>query len=35
LREQIEGGVSAREIARSWEPAVDAFLKTRDRFLIY
>jgi uncharacterized protein YbbC (DUF1343 family) len=35
LREQIEGGVSARDIARSWEPAVDAFKKTRDRFLIY
>ena len=35
LREQIERGVSAREIARSWEPAVDAFLKTRERFLIY
>ena len=35
LREQIEGGVSARDIARSWQPAVDAFSKTRDRFLIY
>jgi uncharacterized protein YbbC (DUF1343 family) len=35
LREQIEGGVSAREIARSWKPGVDAFSKTRDRFLMY
>jgi uncharacterized protein YbbC (DUF1343 family) len=35
LREQIESGVSARDIARSWKPAVDAFKKTRDRFLIY
>jgi uncharacterized protein YbbC (DUF1343 family) len=35
LREQIEAGVSARDIARSWKPAVDAFSKTRERFLIY
>ncbi len=35
LRDQIEGGVSARDIARSWKPAVDAFKETRDRFLIY
>ena len=35
LREQIESGVSARDIARSWKPAIDAFSKTRDRFLIY
>jgi uncharacterized protein YbbC (DUF1343 family) len=35
LWEQIEGGVSAREIARSWKPGVDAFSKTRDRFLMY
>ncbi len=35
LREQIESGVSARNIARSWKPSVDAFHKTRERFLIY
>jgi uncharacterized protein YbbC (DUF1343 family) len=35
LREQIEAGVSAPDIARSWKPAVDAFSKTRERFLIY
>jgi uncharacterized protein YbbC (DUF1343 family) len=35
LREQVEGGVPARDIARSWEPAVDAFKKLRDRFLLY
>jgi len=26
---------SARDIARSWEPDVAAFLKVRDQFLIY
>jgi uncharacterized protein YbbC (DUF1343 family) len=35
LREQIEAGVPAREIARSWEPAVAAFMKIRERSLIY
>src|SRR6266853_1894705 len=35
LREQIEAGVSAPDIARSWKPAVDAFSKTREQFLIY
>ena len=35
LREQIEAGVSIREIARSWEPGVDEFLKIRQRFLLY
>jgi uncharacterized protein YbbC (DUF1343 family) len=35
LREQIESGISARNIARSWKPFVDAFNKTRERFLIY
>ena len=34
LREQIDGGVSAREIARSWEPSVGVFAKTRERFLL-
>ena len=34
-REQIEGGVRAEEIARSWEPEVAAFMKVRERYLIY
>jgi uncharacterized protein YbbC (DUF1343 family) len=35
LREQIEAGVPAREIARSWQPAVEAFLRVRKRYLLY
>ncbi|HMF95165.1 MAG TPA: DUF1343 domain-containing protein [Vicinamibacterales bacterium] len=35
LREQIDGGVSAQEIARSWAPDVDTFFQTRQRFLLY
>jgi uncharacterized protein YbbC (DUF1343 family) len=35
LREQIEAGDPAREVARSWEPAVEAFMKVRERFLLY
>ena len=35
LREQIEARVPAREIARSWEPAVARFMKIRERFLLY
>ena len=35
LREQIEQNVPAREIARSWEAGVRAFLKIRERFLMY
>jgi uncharacterized protein YbbC (DUF1343 family) len=35
LREQIESGVPAEAIARSWEPAVAAFETIRSRFLIY
>src|SRR5262252_4479644 len=35
LREQIEGGIEAREIASSWVPAVDAFVKIRERYLLY
>jgi len=35
LREQIESGVPAREIARSWEERVTAFKKIRDKFLLY
>jgi len=35
VREQIEGGVTATEIARSWEPGVREFAKIRERFLLY
>jgi uncharacterized protein YbbC (DUF1343 family) len=35
LREQIEAGVPAHDIARSWEPAVDTFKKLRDGYLLY
>jgi uncharacterized protein YbbC (DUF1343 family) len=35
LREQIEAGVPAAKIAESWRPATEAFLKLRERFLLY
>jgi uncharacterized protein YbbC (DUF1343 family) len=35
LRRQIEAGVSAREIAQSWEPATAGFLELRKQFLLY
>ncbi len=35
LREQIEAGVAAEEIARSWEPEVAQVMKVRSRFLMY
>jgi uncharacterized protein YbbC (DUF1343 family) len=35
LREQIEARVPAREIAQSWQPDLAAFMKVRERFLIY
>jgi uncharacterized protein YbbC (DUF1343 family) len=35
LREQIDARVPARDIARSWEPAVADFVRTREKFLIY
>jgi uncharacterized protein YbbC (DUF1343 family) len=35
LREQIEAGVPAEQIARSWEPEVAEFQKVRKRFLLY
>jgi uncharacterized protein YbbC (DUF1343 family) len=34
-REQIEQGVPAETIARSWEPSVDRFAQQRARFLLY
>src|SRR5688572_2840286 len=33
LRGQIEAGVPAHDIARTWEPAVEPFMQLRDRFL--
>ena len=35
LREQIDAGVSAKDIARSWTASVDAFMRTRERYLLY
>jgi uncharacterized protein YbbC (DUF1343 family) len=35
LRQQIEAGVPARDIARSWEPATAGFLELRKQFLLY
>jgi uncharacterized protein YbbC (DUF1343 family) len=35
LREQIDAGTSAREIARSWEDPVARFATTREKFLLY
>ena len=35
LREQIEAGATARDIAHSWEPGLAAFALTRERFLLY
>jgi uncharacterized protein YbbC (DUF1343 family) len=35
LRERIEAGVPAQDIARSWEPAVTAFNAVRQKYLLY
>jgi uncharacterized protein YbbC (DUF1343 family) len=35
MRQQIEAGVPARDIARSWEDAVESFMTIRERFLLY
>jgi uncharacterized protein YbbC (DUF1343 family) len=35
LREQLERGVPAGDIARSWMPAVAEFNRVRERFLLY
>jgi uncharacterized protein YbbC (DUF1343 family) len=35
LREQIEAGVTARDIAHSWTSSVDEFIRTRERYLMY
>jgi uncharacterized protein YbbC (DUF1343 family) len=34
-REQIEAGVPARDIARSWTASVDEFCRLRERYLLY
>jgi len=35
LREQIDAGVPASDIAASWHDPVEAFLKTREHVLLY
>jgi uncharacterized protein YbbC (DUF1343 family) len=35
LRERIEAGVDAQEIARGWEPDVAAFMRVRQKYLLY
>src|SRR5262249_13385318 len=35
LREQLESGMAARDVARSWESPVAEFQKLRARFLMY
>jgi len=35
LREQVEGGMSARDIARSWEAEVARFAPLREKFRLY
>jgi uncharacterized protein YbbC (DUF1343 family) len=35
LREQLEAATPVAEIARSWEPGVQAFMKVRENFLLY
>lgn len=35
LRKQLDAGTPARDIARSWEKPVEAFLKVRAQFLLY
>jgi len=35
LRQQIDAGVTAKEITRSWEGPVAAFKKVREKFLLY
>jgi uncharacterized protein YbbC (DUF1343 family) len=35
LREQIESGMSANEIAKSWRDETDRFLKIRQNYLLY
>ena len=35
LREQVEGGMNARDIARSWMRGVETFSRMRERYLLY
>jgi len=35
LRKQIEAGMSEEEIRATWQPSLDEFKKTREKYLIY
>ena len=35
LREQLQAGLTARQIAESWQAGIEAFQKARARFLLY
>jgi uncharacterized protein YbbC (DUF1343 family) len=35
LRQQLKDGLTAKEIKNSWKPAIDTFLVTRQKYLIY
>jgi uncharacterized protein YbbC (DUF1343 family) len=35
LRKQLAAGMSAKEIKATWKPGIDAFVKTRQKYLIY
>ena len=35
LRQQLDAGVPVREIAQTWVPEVEVFLKVRQKFLLY
>ena len=35
LRKQIEKGMSEEEIRATWQPAIDEFMKIREKYLIY
>jgi len=35
LRSQIDSGIDPRAIASSWTPSVEAFMKIRERYLLY
>ncbi|MCC6702187.1 MAG: DUF1343 domain-containing protein [Fluviicola sp.] len=35
LRKQLAAGLTAKEIKASWKPGIEAFLKTRKKYLIY
>ena len=35
LRKQIEAGMSEEAIRATWQPALDEFMKIREKYLIY